>query len=264
MTGSNPFMLRDAEEKPYIHVHGSRGNIVCATEDLGRPKNRNVSINEIVVGLGNTIPLWDAGTTLYWRFQERAFRRFAEPEAAKARIRELLGKALDLWGDAVPVGFAERDSGWDFEVVLRNSDDCSPHGCVLASAFFPDAGRHKLTIYPRMLQQSETEQVETLIHELGHIFGLRHFFANVSETQIPSQIFGTHVEFTIMNYGSPSVLTDADRADLRELYELARSGSLTAINGTPIDLVRPASASSGAKSAAAITAEPIAPPVAPA
>jgi hypothetical protein len=237
----DPFKLREAEDaKPDVHVYGK--GFVCATEDTGRPKNRDVSINEIVVGHGSSIPLWEAGVTLHWRFHERSFRAFADPAAAKAQIRALLQKALDLWGDAKPVQFVERKNGWDFEVVLRNSDECGVLGCVMATAFFPDSGRHKLIIYPLMLQQIEEDQIGTLVHELGHVFGLRHFFAGVSETQIPSQVFGTHVKFTIMNYGADSVLSDADKSDLASLYERARSGALRAINGTPIKLFRPSSA----------------------
>jgi hypothetical protein len=47
------------------------------------------------------------------------------------------------------------------------------NGCVLASAFFPDAGRHELVIYPRMFAQNRKEPVDTLIHEIGHTFKLR-------------------------------------------------------------------------------------------
>jgi len=81
--------------------------------------------------------------------------------------------------------------------------------------------------------------VDTFIHETGHVFGLRHFFANISENAWPSEIFGTHSKFSIMNYGNLSELTDTDKDDLRRLYQLARSGALTHINGTPIRLVKP-------------------------
>jgi hypothetical protein len=98
-------------------------------------------------------------------------------------------------------------------------------------------------IYPRLFAQSEEEQVETLIHELGHVFGLRHFFALVRESAWPAQVFGTHAPFTIMNYGSESKLTDADLTDLAHLYEETWSGRLTAVNGTRVRLVRPFNAS---------------------
>jgi hypothetical protein len=93
-----------------------------------------------------------------------------------------------------------------------------------------------------MFEQDAEEQVETLIHEFGHVFGLRHFFAPVSETAWASEIFGTHNKFSIMNYGEDSVLTEADLNDLTDLYERAWSGELTEINGTPIRFVQPYSA----------------------
>lgn len=64
---------------------------------------------------------------------------------------------------------------------IRGADQCNAFGCILASAFFPDAGRHDLNLYPKLFTLGREEQVETFIHEIGHVFGLRHFFANVSE-----------------------------------------------------------------------------------
>ena len=166
-------------------------------------------------------------------------RVFRNSELAKARIEQLLGEAVLAWGNAAPIKFAKRQDAWDFEIVVREADRCNINGCVLASAFFPDAGRHELVIYPKLFSQNRSEQVETLVHEIGHAFGLRHFFANVSETAFPSVVFGTHDPFSIMNYGNKSVLTDADKADLSRLYQSAWSGALTQINGTPIKFVKP-------------------------
>jgi hypothetical protein len=42
-----------------------------------------------------------------------------------------------------------------------------------------------------------------------------------------------------MNYGPDSRLTEADKTDLKKLYQLAWSGQLTHINGTPIKFVKP-------------------------
>jgi hypothetical protein len=137
------------------------------------------------------------------------------------------------------VKFAERNDAWDFEIVMRRNDDCDATGCVLASTFFPDAGRHSFLMYPILFRQTPEEQVATLEHEIGHVFGLRHFFAKLRETDAPSEIFGTHVKFTIMNYGAESRLTPADRSDLKNLYQLAWSRKLTHVNGTPIQFVTP-------------------------
>ena len=220
-------------------VHIIRPGVVCDTEPRGHVAPRGRSRLEIVVDASEGfVPLWAKNTTLHWRFRERSMTYFKRPAAAKNEIRKLLGEALLLWGSAVPVKFKEDEDIWDFEIVMRKSADCDASGCTLASAFFPDGGRHQLVLYPTMFQYSREDQIETLVHEVGHMFGLRHFFAKVSEAAWPSQIFGTHSKFSIMNYGTASRLTNADKSDLKRLYQLAWSGALTEINGTPIRFVQ--------------------------
>jgi hypothetical protein len=176
---TNPFQLRNSDEaarevEPQIHVYGP--DAVCDTDTRGHATPRNRSLLEIVVDASEGfIPLWAKDTTLRWRFQERSMRLFEDPDAAKAAITELLGEALLAWGDAMPVKFSQRDDAWDFEIAVRKEDRCDLNGCVLASAFFPDAGQHELKIYPRMFAQSRKEQVDTLTHEFGHVYGLRPF-----------------------------------------------------------------------------------------
>jgi Metallo-peptidase family M12B Reprolysin-like len=238
----NPFQFKNPDDvvqgdESEIHVFGN--GVVCNTDRRGYATPGNLNGPEIVVDASEGfIPLWEKNTTLRWRFQERSLRMMQNPQATKIAIRRLFGDALVAWGDAVPVKFSQRNDLWDFEIVMKRTDECDANGCVLASAFFPDSGRHELLIYPRMFTQSPQEQVETLAHEIGHIFGLRHFFANITETQWASEIFGTHSPFTIMNYGSQSQLTNNDRADLKRLYQMVWSGELTDINGTPIKLVK--------------------------
>ena len=221
-------------------VHVIREGIRCDTERKGSETPGGGSLLEIVLDASEGfIPLWAKDTVLRWRFRERSLRRFRNPLAAKAAIEQMLGEAIAAWGSAAPVKFKQSDSAWDFEIVMQPADDCDAGGCVLASAFFPDAGRHQLLIYPKMFTQTRAEQVETLVHEIGHVFGLRHFFALVRETAWPAEVFGKHEPFSIMNYGAASMLTAADRSDLARLYQLAWSGQLTQINGTPIRFVRP-------------------------
>ena len=247
--GKDPFKRRskaelDALKKGSAHVYGK--SVRCSTDALGKKSPSGRSPAEIVVDASDGfVPLWAKSQILKWRFQEQSMAQFANVAAAKAGIRALMSDALMKWGTAVPVRFHESSGGqrWDFEVVVREQPDCDINGCVLASAFFPDAGQHELVIYPTMFDQPRAEQVETLIHEIGHVFGLRHFFANVSETEWASEVFGKQSKFTIMNYGANSKLTTADKADLRTLYRKAWSGEVADVNGTPIRLFRPYSAS---------------------
>jgi len=239
---TNPLATREeAQASPLAHVH--RG-VRCDTDDVGSATPRGLSPFELVLDASDGfVPLWAKGVTLHWRFRESSFQHFVNPTAAKAAVEQLFREGVQAWRDAAPIRFKRTTDVWDFEVVMRAQDNCNASGCVLASAFFPDAGRHQLVVYPRMFQQTRAEQVETMAHEVGHIFGLRHFFAIVKETGFPAEIFGTHVKFTIMNYGDDSKLTPADRADLKTLYRKVWAGQLIDINGTPIKLVRPYHAS---------------------
>ena len=239
------FQLRIKEDvshamEPLIHVHHG---VRCDTERRGykTPHNRN-PLRIVVDASEGYVPLWEKGTTLRWRFQERSISRFEDSEGLKGTVVELMGEAILAWGDAVPVKFVQDDENYDFEYVIRTADDCQGGGCVLASAFFPATAQAELDIYPMMFTQSKQEQVDTLIHEFGHVFGLRHFFALISETAWPSEVFGVHDKFTIMNYGTDSKLTDDDKADLKRLYEQAWKGDLEKINGTPIRFMKAYSA----------------------
>lgn len=237
--GIKPEIIEDDPESD--DVHAFRGHL-CVTGPPGHPTPRVSPLELLVDASEGFIPLWMKNVTLHYRFQERTLRRFRDPESAKADILKLLGEALKEWGDAAPVRFKEDVDVWDFEIVVRNKDDCINNRCVLASAFFPDEGRHELVIYPQMFKQSWKEQVETLIHEIGHVFGLRHWFAKLRETRWPSEQFGINSEFTIMNYGPESTLTDTDKDDLTKLYQKVWNGELTEINGTPIKLFKSYSA----------------------
>jgi hypothetical protein len=240
ITGA-PTKLRGTPGNPEPEVHVYQpGGFVCATEPRGHatPGGRNLTDLRLDASEG-FIPLWDKNVYLNWRFRESVLASRPDRNALKTKTREVLGAALVAWGDAAPIKFKEDTDVWDFEIYLKSSDDCDPQGCVLAQAFFPDAGRHKLYVYPKMFAQSLKEQVDTLAHEIGHVFGLRHWFANTSETAFPSVLFGADNKFSIMNYGADSELTSQDQSDLKKLYQSVWSGQLREINGTPIRLVRP-------------------------
>lgn len=231
---------REAVRKAALPLdhHLGKGRI-CGTEKRGYPTPDNRGRESLVVDNSQGfIPLWEPGVTLRWRFRERSMIVFANPKAAKREIETYLAEALVAWGDAAPVGFIKQDEGWDFEVVMNASDDCRGGGCVLAAAFFPGGGQEQFLLYPQLFEQSREEIVETFAHELGHVFGLRHFFAQVSETRWPSEIFGEHAKFSIMNYGELSKLTEIDKEDLRRLYAGTWGGALTEINGTQIRLMQ--------------------------
>lgn len=239
-----------ARKQGRLHIRKQNGrNVICVTDSLGAPKHEQLGAArarvgdrrfEIVVDASEGfIPLWAEHSTLRWRFNAVSLEAFQDPDAARAAIRTLFDDAVAAWDTACPVAFVEDEARYDFEIVVRSEKRCSANGCVLASAFFPDGGQHELLIYPSMFEQVHEEQVATLVHEIGHVFGLRHFFALVSEGAWPAIIYGEHQKFSIMNYGDESQLTDADKTDLSNLYKAVWEGKISALNGTPVRLVRP-------------------------
>ena len=219
-----------AEE--YRHVYNK--HVICVTDAKGYAQPDNKNLAELRVDSSDGfIPLWDKTVSLNWRFNKSFGSQFRNGDAAKAGIRKLFGEAIMAWGDACPIKFHEVKDNWDFEVAMHK-EDCDNSGCVLASSFFPGTGQNTFYIYPTLLQQSHAEQMETIEHEMGHIFGLRHFFANISEKEWKSELFGADKPFSIMNYGDESKLTTQDAKDLKRLYQLTWSNELTEINGTKI------------------------------
>ena len=217
-------------------IHLLEKGIICTTDYRAHKRS---PLDIVLDATDGFIPLWAENLVLRWSFNTASLSFFQQPEAIMSEVRGLLSAAILAWGDAAPIRFTETSDNSDFEIVIERLPNCSPQGCTLARGFFPDAGRHKLFIFPTMFQQSRKEQVDTLTHEIGHIFGLRHFFAPELETRWASVVFGEHNPFSIMNYGNNSELTPADLRDLKLLYEGVWSNQIRNINGTPIKLFRP-------------------------
>ena len=241
---SDPFKLRSPKAAANARadgIHQYSGSRICRTDSKGFATPKDLSPTELKLDAHEGfVPLWAEGVTLRWRFLEQSFGYFEDAESAKEGVRQLLREALEAWGNSVPVRFTEQRDAVDFEIVMQSTPDCdSSNRCTLAKAFFPDGGRHELFIFPQFFRQTRKEQVETLEHEFGHIFGLRHWFANISEADWRAEVFGSDGRFTIMNYGEDSFLTDSDKSDLKRLYDMVWAGNLKEVNGTPVRLFRP-------------------------
>ncbi|KAF9924383.1 hypothetical protein BGZ67_009323 [Mortierella alpina] len=218
-------------EDSKVH-HFGKGRL-CVTGERARKRS---PLEILLDASDGFIPLWENGVTLRYRFDQRTLSRSGK---TKDEILTLFNKAVNQWGDAAPVAFKESSTTWDFEFVIMRNDDCAQTGCVLATAFFPGGGQQQLVIYPKMFDYPESEQVETLVHELGHVFGLRHWNALLMEREWAAEQFGVQTPFTIMNFGEKSTLTDDDKKDLKLLYAQAWNFTLTRINNTPVVLFKP-------------------------
>lgn len=222
------------------HYSNSDDHTEFCTTEVSKPK-AYADIEVIVGERDGYIPLWQENTVLNWKFSAE----ISALDHRKATIANLLEKALALWGDAAPVQFRQSHYDWDLEIVISRYDRLNSEGRrVRADGFFPSETKNKLKFYPHFFGLTAAEQERIVLHELGHIFGLRHYFAGEAESDLPSHLFGEHRKFTIMNYGEFQKFSDADKRDLKRLYDLAWKGELTEIGGTPIELLAPFSTES--------------------
>ncbi len=228
------------KNKHIFDVERKGKTLACSTENKGHSNPGGRSIDQIRVDATNGfIPLWAENQTLRWRVNMPSMHYFDDAEEGKKYFKDLFSYGVSMWEDAVPVRFTYDDDLYDFEIVMRSYDDCDGNSCTMADAFFPDGGRNELNFYPFMFEFEDEEIFDTMAHELGHIFGLRHFFANISELDYPSELFGNDNAFSIMNYGELGKITQQDINDLKELYRQAWSREIIHINNTPIRLLTP-------------------------
>lgn len=229
-----------ARSKESAHVYGE-SNTVCATEK--RSDGADFDPRDLMIDVGSGLALlWAENTTLRWCIDKSSLRLFPDRTEGEKYTVTLMNDAIRQWGVASPVKFQQvfESDVWDFRVRYASAPDCDSNGCVLASAYFPDAGQHDLVIYPTLIEsKNHNYNVNVMVHELGHIFGLRHYFAASREAWRASAVFGKHEEVSIMNYGTKSVLTSTDLSDLKTLYELCRSGKMRDIAGYPVVFVHP-------------------------
>ncbi len=148
---------RNSERVPYE----------CITQHTG-------TLDQLFIGVARgSLCLWESGSTINWiaRMDGYPSHRHAM-EAASA-----LFKATNRWNTAM-------DGRVRFQYVTRFDDACfqlvygGNRGAVFASAFFPDQWRNSLnTLYvfdAQFTQKNRPYIVNTFLHELGHVLGLRH------------------------------------------------------------------------------------------
>ncbi|KAJ4862325.1 metallo-peptidase family m12 domain-containing protein [Trichoderma breve] len=201
-----------------VPLHTTVAKYRCATETYG--------CTEVRVGQGDYISRWLKGSILTYTVDAESF-----PTIANAtEVKEAMQKATDAWGDVwgkvdVSFKYLEVDYNGSATFVVRYS----PGECetTYAMAFFPDAlprkSPAKLFVYELGLSKG-AYLANIFAHEIGHIMGLRHEFADGKHREgrgFHCVLFGKKNPLSIMSYQEDLEnlqVTAQDCSELKALY----------------------------------------------
>ncbi len=205
----------------------SRRAYNCATQ-------RNETLDELYLGLlVGQIHLWENGSTINWIARSDGYPQDGQAIEAAARLCQ----AAEQWNEVM-------DGRVRFQYVTNFDDACFKleyggfKGPVLAEAFMPfQYGMVLNTVYVYELlfdPQYRVHMLGTMLHELGHVLGLRHEHAHhVVHGWGPEDIkdifesilYGSNNSQSVMAYYMGQTIQDSDKEDIRNAYDDLMDGT---------------------------------------
>ncbi|KAE9367479.1 hypothetical protein N431DRAFT_428843 [Stipitochalara longipes BDJ] len=190
-----------------------------------------------LVGLGAVIPRWAVShpniTKLLYFVDEPGFLSKADADFTTKALDE----ATTIWNNLFfGVAFAATSTKADahFNVIYGGSSPASEPYLWFIS-FFPNEDREKknINVYSYALQpQNRSDTAKVLLHELGHVLGLRHEFA-ITKSESPAAVqFGQSNADSVMSYSHPPAIQKSDVDAIKEFYSKYKNNEK--INNVPI------------------------------
>ncbi|KAL7961094.1 hypothetical protein V8C34DRAFT_312191 [Trichoderma compactum] len=197
-----------------VPFHTAVAKYRCATETC--------EYTQIRVGKEDSkevyIPRWLRGSVLTYTVDAKSFPTIAEAGQVKAAMQD----AISMWrGIGARFCFEDLEAdnyGSATFVVRYDGRRCSN---TYAISFFPDELPGELLVYNLALSKAP-HLANILAHEVGHILGLRHEFADKNHKEgriLRCVLFGKKNPRSIMNYYEDPGQLQVSEQDLRELRE---------------------------------------------
>ncbi|KAI9771891.1 MAG: hypothetical protein M1840_001661 [Geoglossum simile] len=201
----------------------STSKYTCSTQKSMPPTVRPPNPAAIMLGLFVNIPRWKKGSTVKWAASYTGYPTLEHATYAANQFNA----AAEEWNSL--------DVGVTFEWVTDLEDAAfmlaygGDQGSSLAEAFFPnEEPLNTVFVYQGAFQSgSVNTQKEIFLHELGHILGLRHEFADGPFRGRPAEggavVFGERNENSVMSYHLPPAIQESDVRDTRAFYDFTGS-----------------------------------------
>ncbi|KIL85332.1 matrix metalloproteinase-11 [Fusarium avenaceum] len=204
----------------------------CITQRDDEPSlvadvSSDLDVPSIVLGYDSIIPRWKTPTTLKWYLKKESFTS----EERAERAATALNQAAEEWENidfGVTIRQTENAQEANFNLVYRKNQRNQP--VELGLGFFPhDADRDMFIFTVALLPQRRDMLKNVFLHELGHVFGLRHEFG-LTEKAAAVQ-FMTKNPMSVMEYNEVPTIQGTDKEGIRAFYKLAEGLDL---DGSPV------------------------------
>jgi len=177
------------------------------------PKHEKPGPEELWIGLNGVIPRWKKGYTINYT----AFRHgYLLPSHAYYAAYRLY-QAAEKWNSL--------DTGVKFHYVNRLEDAAfvlaygGDGGSTAGRAFFPNSNDlNTVFVYQRAFEAGFVNNMTNVfLHELGHVLGLRHEFADLEGGAVQ---WGSRNPLSVMSYNFPPKMQPSDEKDTRSFYSI--------------------------------------------
>jgi len=195
---------------------------VSMPEPLGRREHQQDGppAEQVWMGPWGEIPRWKKGSTVNYTAYCMGYQAPSHAYYAAYKLYE----AAERWNKMdVGVQFKWVDKLEDAAFALAYGGD---GGSTLCKGFFPNSrDLNTLFVYQRAFQAGFVNNMANMfMHELGHIMGLRHEFANQPSGRLP---WGSSNPYSVMSYSFPQEIHDSDVKDAKSFYDYS-DGSIGA------------------------------------